>query len=486
MTRATAVVVGLCLLAGALIAGAVWGARRTHNTNDYLVANRRLNLWFTALSHTANATPPWLLFVVVGAAFSWGISAIWSAFALLAGLILNWFVVAPRLRRLAAGHGSVSVVQIVGADAGERLQALLVRSSALILGVALVLLIGAQLHLLADVAARDLGMSATATIIVGAAAYSLYVAIGGYWAASLADSIAIILLFIVASLLMIGGTLAAGGVEQLSMGLTSLGSAATDVFGGRAGVVAVAFAVGTFGMGLALPGQPQATSRFIATKDEVTLAAARWWSLGFVIVLFAVLLVAGWSAQVMYAGIAYPDLGLFALATRILPPGAGTLLAMALLTAVLVSIGGQLLVVAGLVAADLKRANSAVSLPIAHVVTVAAAIVAACIALYAPARFLTIEQSLFAFTMLGAAFGPLVLVRVAGKRIRPGAALGAMWAGAILTLLFHLLPDSPGDFLERVLPFVAALGIALTGGERRSNPDRADRAQETVHDRVPI
>jgi sodium/proline symporter len=125
-----------------------------------------------------------------------------------------------------------------------------------------------------------------------------------------------------------------------------------------------------------------------------------------------------------------------------------------------------------------------VSLPVAHVATVAAAIVAACMALYAPQGLL--DESLFAFTLLGASFGPLVLVRMAGKRIRPGAALGAMWAGAILTWLFHLLPDSPGDFLERVLPFVAALGIALTGGERRSNPDRADRGQETMHDRIPI
>ena len=33
---------------------------------------------------------------------------------------------------------------------------------------------------------------------------------------------------------------------------------------------------------------------------------------------------------------------------------------------------------------------------------------------------------------------------------------------------------------------VAAFSIALTCGERRRNPDRADRSQETVHDRVPI
>lgn len=484
MTRATAVFIGVGMVAAALVAAAIWGARRTHNANDYLVASRRLNVWLTAFSYTANATPAWLLFAIVGAAFAWGVSAIWMAGALLAGSVLNWFYVAPRLRRLAVGHGSVSVVQIVGADAGERLQALLVRSSALILGTALVLLVAAQLHVLAEVAARDLGLSVTATIILCAAAYSLYVAVGGYWAASLADSMAIAVLFVVGVLLLIAGVLAAGGIEQIQQGLEIVGPEATDLFGARSGVVAIAFAAGTFGLGLALPGQPHATSRFIATKDETTLAAARWWALGFSTALFAVLLACGWCAQALYAGIANPDLALIALATRILPPGTGTLLALAVLTTVLVSVGGQLLVVAGLVAADLKRANAGVSLPVAHVATVIAAIVAACLALYAPSRLL--EQSLFAFTLLGSAFGPLVLVRVAGKRIRPGAALGAMWAGAILTWLFHLLPDSPGDFLERVLPFVAALGIALTGGERRNNPDRADRAQETVHDRVPI
>jgi sodium/proline symporter len=484
MTRATAVLIGVCLLAAAMIAGAVWGVRRTYNASDYLIASRRLNVWLTALSYTANATPAWLLFALVGAAFAWGISAIWMALALLAGSVLNWFYVAPRLRRLAVGQGSVSVVQIVGANVGERLQALLVRSGAVILGIALVLLMAAQLHSLAEVGARDLGLSATATIIFCAIAYSLYVAVGGYWAASLADAFALLALLAIALLLLIPATIAAGGLEQLQVGFQSLGSSALDPFGGRTSIVALAFTAGVLGLGLSLPGQPQALSRFIATKDEETLSAARWRALAFSALLFAVLLACGWCAQVLYAGIANPDFALVALATRMLPPGMGTLLAMAVLATVMVSIGGQLLVVAGLVAADLKRPHAAVSLPVAHVATVAAAIVAACVAAYAPSGLL--ERSMFAFTMLGAAFGPLVLVRVAGKRIRPGAALGAMWAGAVLSWLFHLLPDSPGDFLERVLPFVAALGIALSGGERRSNPDRADRGQETVHDRVPI
>ena len=484
MTRSTAVFVGLCLCGALLLAGAIWGARRTHNAADYLVASRRLNVWLTALSHVANATPAWLLLAVSGAAFAWGLAAIWMAVALFLGVALNWFYIAPRLRQLGAGQGSVSVMQIVGAEAGERLQGLLVRSGAAILGVMMLLLIAAQLHFVADILVKEFGFGATSTTILITAALALYVAIGGYWAASLADAVQIAAFLALALLLPIPAILAADGYEQMRLAFDALGPDAIDVYGGRTGVVAVAFAFGVLGIGLALPGQPQALSRFIAARDDATVRGARWVSLALLAALLSAVLAGGWCAQVLYAGLADPDLALFALATRILPPGIGSLFATILLAAVAASVMGHLLVVASLVAADLKRPNAVTSITVGHVTTVLFAIAAAVFALYAPLSLL--DQSLLAFTVLGAAFGPLVIVRVAGKRIRPGAALGAMWAGTILTLLFHLLPDSPGDFLERVLPFFAALGIALTGGERRSNPDRADRAQETVHDRVPI
>jgi sodium/proline symporter len=484
MTRSTAAIVGLCLFGALMIVGALWGTRRTHNAADYLVASRRLNIWLTALSHLANATPAWLLFVVSGVAFTTGLSAVWVAGALFLGTALNWFYVAPRLRLLSAGQGSVSVMQVLGADSGERLHPVLVRSAASILGVSMLLLIGAQLHLLADVFTREFAFGATSIIILISAGVALYLAVGGYWAASLAESVLIIALLAVVMFLPLPAMVAADGYDQLRLAFTNLGPEANDFFGARHGVVAIAFAAGAAGLGLALPGQPQGLSRFIAARDDSTVWSASWLSLGLLALLLSALLACGWTAQVLYSGLANPNLALLALATRILPPGAATILVLIVLGAVAVSIMGQLLVVASLVAADLKRPNASTSITVAHVTTVLAAIVAACFALYAPTSLL--DQSLLAFTVLGAAFGPLVLVRVAGKRIRPGAALGAMWAGSILTLLFHWLPDSPGDFLERVLPFVAALGIALSGGERRNNPDRADRAQETVHDRVPI
>lgn len=483
MTRATAVFLGVCLLAAGLLAAAIWGARRTHTANDYLIANRRLDVWLTAFSYTANALPAWLLFALLGAAFLWGLSAVWMALALLAGSAVNWFYIAPRLRRLALGYQSVSIVQVIGTDAGERLHGIFVRSSALILSVAFVLLIASQLNLLAQVAAEDLGVGATATIIVCASAYSLFIAVGGYWAASAADTAATIVLFLIALLLIVPATIAAGGFEQMRLGFETLGPSGSDWFGARTSVVAIAFTIGTLGLGSSLIGQPHVLSRLMAVRDERTLQAARWWSLGFSAALLGAFVVAGWCAQVMYGGLSSPDLALFALATRLLPPGIGALFVVALLGAVVASIGGQLLALSAFIAADVKRTANA-SLPLAKVATVGIALIAACVALYAPD--LLLSQSVLAFSMLGAAFGPLLLVRMSGKRVRPNAVLGAMWAGAVLTWLFHVLPDSPGDFLERVLPFVAALGIALSGGERRNNPDRADRKDETVHDRVPI
>ena len=77
MTRATAALIVLCAYGAALSAIALWGGRRTHNGNDFFLASRRLTAWFVAFSHVANASPVWLLLALSGAAFVWGLAAVW-------------------------------------------------------------------------------------------------------------------------------------------------------------------------------------------------------------------------------------------------------------------------------------------------------------------------------------------------------------------------------------------------------------------------
>src|SRR4030095_15468983 len=143
--------------------------------------------------------------------------------------------------------------------------------------------------------------------------------------------------------------------------------------------------------------------------------------------------VCGWCARVLYSGLEHPEQSLAVIASRLLPPWLAPRIVVGLAAAVISAIASQLLVIASALGVDLRRPTSPPSLQ----------------------------------WLRGVFLGPVLLVRLSGKRIRPGSTLGAMWAGFMLSLVFHLLPDSPGDFLERVLPFIAALGIALTGGERR-------------------
>jgi sodium/proline symporter len=80
------------------------------------------------------------------------------------------------------------------------------------------------------------------------------------------------------------------------------------------------------------------------------------------------------------------------------------------------------------------------------------------------------NRVLFAWSALGAAFGPSVLWRVMGKRVSAPAALASMLAGFFTTVLFYSLGAAaasdgllsalahlPGDPFERVFPWVPAL-----------------------------
>jgi sodium/proline symporter len=484
MTRfAVAALSLLCFTAIALTLGA-WAARRTHNATDFAAASRRLGLWLTAFGYSANTASAWLLMLLCAAAFVWGAGAVWLWVGVLLGAAINLFYLAPRIRAAAVGQNAVSVLQLLGADAGDRLQPMVVRTAAFIVVTMLLLQTAAALRLTLAMLGADFGVETASSVALCLAMVGACVFAGGVRGAAALEGLQALLTFVVAVLLLVPIYVGLGGGEQLQAALMALDPVWADPFGGKRSVVALAFAMGGVGLGIAATGQPQALNRFMAVRDEDALRTVRWVALAWIAALSAVVLIGGLAANVLYGGLDRPELAYIEVANRLLPPTVAAIFATALPVAVATSIAGPLLTIATTFAVDLKRASAPLSTPWLKAAVLLAAVLALVVSASAPAALL--DHALFAFTALGAVIGPLMLVRMSGKRIRPGSMLGAMWSGFLLSLLFHLLPDAPGDFLERVLPFVAALGIALTGGERRRNPDRADRGQETVHDRIPI
>lgn len=473
----------LTLLACALAAGA-WARRRTHVAGDFILASRRLEPWLAASAALVNLLPAWMVIALCAAAFSWGVGAIWLAGGLLIGAALNVWVVAPRLRALSLQQNSVTLIRVFSGEMGERLQPWIARCAVLIFVICALLQSAAVLRFSADLLHSQLQWSVTGVVLGVLFVMSAGVFAGGLRAASFYDLLQLVVLLLVLTLLAVPAALVVGGWEDWQVSMAALPAQSSSWLGGHTGFAALAFAAGALGVGLGGTGQPALMSRLMATRE---LPQLRWMlclAYAAVVLLALLALLAGWAASILYAGLEQSQQTLPTIATRLLPPGAAAVAVTALALALCAGLAAQLLALANALATDLGQLQAPLSLAWNRFALVLAAVMMALAALYLQVDI--VAMSWFSSAALAAAFGPLLLVRLGGKRVRPNAALGAMWAGFALTVIFHWLPASPGDFLLRALPFVVALGIALTGGERRRNPDRANRGQQTVHDRVAI
>ena len=80
--------------------------KRTKNSEDYFLGGRSLNGWVAALSAQASDMSGWLLMGLPGAIYAFGTGQIWIAVGLAIGTILNWILVASRLRRYTIQAGN--------------------------------------------------------------------------------------------------------------------------------------------------------------------------------------------------------------------------------------------------------------------------------------------------------------------------------------------------------------------------------------------
>lgn len=81
-----------------LMAVGLYFYKKTNNIEDYLLGGRGMGKWVTALSAQASDMSGWLLMGLPGAVYLYGINQSWIAIGLFIGTVVNWLVVAPRLR----------------------------------------------------------------------------------------------------------------------------------------------------------------------------------------------------------------------------------------------------------------------------------------------------------------------------------------------------------------------------------------------------
>ena len=150
-----------------------------------------------------------------------------------------------------------------------------------------------------------------------------------------------------------------------------------------------------------------------------------------------------------------PERVFFVVADRLLPAALTGVLLAAVLSAIMSTADSQLLVAASALTVDQGRH----SLRLARLVVAGLGVSAAFLAWLLPDS--VFSRVLFAWNALGAAFGPTLLCRLFGWRLRAPGVLASVATGFGLTVVFYSLPNTPGDVAERAVPFVVAFIILL-------------------------
>ncbi|RMG97049.1 MAG: sodium/proline symporter [Deltaproteobacteria bacterium] len=437
-------VVGYLLLMIGL--GLLASRRASRSSDDYYLGGRSLGAVVAALSASASSSSAWSLLGVSGAAYTLGGSAAWILPGCVGGFVLNWFVVAPRLRVRAARQGAVTLTDVlVTDDAGVRHRGLAAACAVLVL-FALGVYVAAQFQGAGGAFAHAFGVDRTAAIVLGAAVVVAYTALGGFLAASWTDAVQALVMVAAALVLPALAVAGAGGLGRVF--------AAVEPFGGGPGGVALAM----LGIGLGYPGQPHVVNRFMAARDRRAIAVGRWLSLAWAVVLYAGMLLLGWAMRSGTEETGLAEDVLFAAARTYLSPAVAGIVIAAVLSAVMSTVDSQLLVAGSAASHDL--AGGRTDDRGAARGRVAVALVASLglvLALFVDATIF--DRVLFAWDALGAAFGPPLVWILwkghPGHRAVAAAVVGG--AGTAMAASFA----GVGGAVGRLAPYVASLACLL-------------------------
>lgn len=452
--------------------------KRTKNTEDYFLGGRKLNGWVAALSAQASDMSGWLLMGLPGAIYAAGTGQIWIAVGLAIGTLLNWTLVASRLRRytLRAGN-SLTLPSYFENRFRDKTKILRIASSLFIMIFFLVYTasgFAAGANLFASVFDIEYSVALTIGVVVILA----YTFLGGFMAVCVTDFIQGLMMLIalmvvpVMAFALIGGS---GNLTDLLAKSNVNVPAFLNPMQDNSGNISAISIISQLGWALGYFGMPHILVRFMAIRSQNEVKKSR------VVAMVWVALSLGAACMVGVIGRAYlmPTLlegeqtqnvfiqmilkmftGQYAL------PFVGGIFLCGILAAVMSTADSQLLVTASSISEDIfrgvfaKNAKDKTVLLISRITVVVVAIIAYIIAWNPKSSVMGLVSN--AWAGFGAAFGPVIILSLFWRRGNYKGAIAGMLVGGLTVILWDYIPLVNGSTLGTVTGLYSlVIGFAL-------------------------
>jgi sodium/proline symporter len=444
----------------ALILIGLWAQRRVSSEQDFFLAGRQLGPWVAAVSYAASAASAWTLLGMSGLAYTIGLSALWVALGAVLGCAFSWFVVAPRVMAIGSQQQLLSATEFIALGISGRQRQQIIALVSIIILFCFVVYIASQFQGAGNTFASTFSMESAESIILGGLIILVYTLLGGFWAVSVTDTLQGLLMIAAAILLPVAALVQVGGPGEFWSALgNSTGESYMRLTGNSLGLTALGAIIGSLAVGVSSIGQPHLVARFMALRDmkalrQGQLIATTWYA----VVFFGMCLV-GFAGRILVGDLDNAEQVFFAVNAQLFPTVLGAVLLAAVLSAIMSTADSMLLVAGTTVAHDLgmTRHFRLHALAISRLVIAIISLAAIAVAIYLPASIF--QRVLFAWVAIGSALGPIILCRALGLEVTPGRVLPAIASGFVAAIICYLLPNTPGDVMERILPF--ALGMAV-------------------------
>jgi len=442
----------------------IYSARHSkRNHIDFFLAGRNLGAWLTSISASASSESGWVMLGLVGAAFSQGIGAFWLIPGCLAGIYVNWFIVADRIRDYSNRNSVVTISDYFSSKIVKHKHFIRFLSAAIIF-IAMFVYVSAQFIAAGKAFNSVFNIPYRHGVLIGAIIILIYAVAGGFravvWTDFIQGSLIVFTLVIMPFLILFR----VGGISPLLSVLKNQDTSLLSLTGGNTGFALIGFILGWAGIGLGYPGLPHVLVRFIASKNKVSIKRGGIIALFWAFFVFSGAIMLGLTTRVYFLSLADAEQALPIAAVQLMPGILSGLVLAAVLGAIASTADSQLMVAASCLANDvikrLKKNLKDTGQLIVNRLSVLIVGLSALIFAYLEEKVI-FTFVLYAWAVLGAAFGPVIILSLCWKKLSTYGTITGMITGALIPVLWRNVEFLSNLVYELIPAFIFSLLCAM-------------------------
>jgi sodium/proline symporter len=440
-------------------------AHLTKSMKDFALGGQRLGPWVIAFSERASGESAWLILGLPGAALVAGLLELWTVVGCISGIIFSWFFIAKRLREATEEFNAITLPELFAKRFGDERGILRILAS-LIITFFFTFYVAAQFSGAGKVLNVTFGITHMQGMLIGAVIIVFYTLMGGFLAVAWTDMVQGVIMIGTLVILPLVAFIEINALQQVDFHFNG-----ASLFAGKAGMAALAAAIGGLSWGLGYMGQPHLVTRFMAIDKASNIKISRRIAISWAVPAFFGSMFIGLTGYFLLqagsmsfegqqltavASLSDPEKLMPIMAQNLLHPWVAGIFISGAIAAMMSTADSQLLVSTTVLTEDLignyfqKLKNRFDLLTIGRVLTIMIGLLAFYLAWQS--TNLVFETVSYAWGGLGASFGPALLLTLWWKRISRVGVIAGMITGTLFTVM-----DLFGDWVSvRFSAFIIA------------------------------